>query len=260
MEITYHNGKKIETNDYITVEKDNIEAVLLDGRNIAVECLPRLLTPDYVDLRYLNYGARTFVIYKNTKEKIQRFYTYEQKIVHNKMEVVDYMATTIIPYDHPLKFLINKDIYSKEYDIQVMCELTDNLTRIEYMINPYSIYNQIVSFVFPITKDTEVKEKSLTEVSKETGIPYKTLWGRVKQYKMSLDEAVSMGHNKPKEKKKVNRARKYPEVTYNGKTLKELAKEYNTTYWKLWDRVHKRKWTIEKALGIEKVGNGNGDN
>lgn len=252
MEITYHNGKRIEKNDYITLEKDDIYSLLLEGQQVSVVCLPKLHTPEWVDLRYLTYGARTFVIYKNTKEKIQRFYTYEQKIVNNKMEVVDYMATTIIPYDHPLRFLINKDTYNKEYDIQVMCDLTDNLTRIEFMLNPYSIYNQIVNFVFPITKDTEVKEKPLTEVAKETGIPYKTLWGRIKQYKMSLEEAVSMGYNKPTEKKKANRKRKYPEVTYNGKTMKELAKEYDIPYWKLWDKVHKQKKSIEQALGIER--------
>lgn len=248
MEITYHNGKKIETNDYITVEKDNIETVLLDGRHIVVECLPRLLTPEYVDLRYLNFGARTFVIYKNTKEKIQRFYTYEQKIVHNKMEVVDYMATTIIPYDHPLRLLINNTEYNKEYDIQTMCELTNNLDRIDYMINPYSIYGQIINFVFPVTKDTETKEKPLTEVAKETGIPYKTLWGRIKQHKMSLEEAVAKGYKNGKPAVK----RKHPEVTYNGKNLKELSKEYNIPYQKLWCRVHKFNWTIEKALGIER--------
>lgn len=252
MEITYHNGKRIETNDYITVEKDDIYSLLLEGQQVSVVCLPKLHTPEWVDLRYLTYGARTFVIYKNTKEKIQRFYTYEQKIVNNKMEVVDYMATTIIPYDHPLRFLINKDTYNKEYDIQVMCDLTDNLTRIEFMLNPYSIYNQIVNFVFPITKDTEVTEKPLTEVAKETGIPYKTLWGRIKQYKMTLEEAVSMGYKKPKEKKKANRARKYAEVTYNGKNLTELAKEYDIPYWKLWDKVHKQKKSIEQALGIER--------
>lgn len=208
MEITYHNGKKIETNDYITVEKDNIDTVLLDGRPIAVVCLPKLLTPEYVDLRYLNFGARTFVIYKNTKEKLQRFYTYEQKIVHNKMEVVDYMATTIIPYDHPLKMLINDTEYNKEYDIQTMCELTNNLDRIDYMINPYSIYNQIVNFVFPTTKDTEYTEyteytepkedknlegKSLNKIAKETGIPYGTLWNRTHLQKMTIEEAVAMG-------------------------------------------------------------------
>jgi hypothetical protein len=217
MEITYHNGKKIERNDYITVEKDNIDTVLLDGRPIAVVCLPKLLTPEYVDLRYLNFGARTFVIYKNTKEKIQRFYTYEQKIVHNKMEVVDYMATTIIPYDHPLKMLINNTEYNKEYDIQTMCELTNNLDRIDYMINPYSIYNQIVNFVFPVTKDTEVTEpkedknlkgKSLNKIAKETGIPYGTLWNRTHLQKMTIEEAVAMGKkprggwNKKKEGKR----------------------------------------------------------
>ena len=208
MEITYHNGKKIETNDYITIEKDNIETVLLDGKHIAVVCLPKLLTPEYVDLRYLTYGARTFVIYKNTKEKIQRFYTYEQKIVHNKMEVVDYMATTIVPYDHPLKFLINNTEYNKEYDIQTMCELTNNLDRIDYMINPYSIYGQIINFVFPVTKDTEYKEKTLTEIAKETGISYGTLWNRIHLQKMTTEEAVAMGRrtrggwNKKKEGKR----------------------------------------------------------
>ena len=217
MEITYHNGKKIETNDYITVEKDNIDTVLLDEKPIAVVCLPKLLTPEYVDLRYLTYGARTFVIYKNTKEKLQRFYTYEQKIVHNKMEVVDYMVTTIIPFDHPLRLLINNTEYNKEYDIQNMCELTNNLDRIDYMINPYSIYNQIVNFVFPVTKDTEytepkedknLKGKSLNKIAKETGIPYGTLWNRTHLQKMTIEEAVAIGRrgrggwNKKKEGKR----------------------------------------------------------
>lgn len=253
MEITYHNGKRIERNDYITLEKDDIYSLLLEGQQVSVVCLPKLHTPEWVDLRYLTYGARTFVIYKNTKEKIQRFYTYEQKIVHNKMEVVDYMATTIIPYDHPLRLLINNTEYNKEYDIQAMCELTNYLERISYMINQYSIYNQIVNFVFPITKDTEYREepqkgKTLTEIAKEVGIPYKTLWGRIKQHKMSLEEAVNKGYEKGKSKIK----RKHPEVTYNGKNLKELSKEYNIPYQKLWCRVHKHKWTIEKALGIER--------
>lgn len=217
MEITYHNGKKIETNGYITIEKDNIETVLLDGKHIAVVCLPKLLTPEYVDLRYLNFGARTFVIYKNTKEKIQRFYTYEQKIVHNKMEVTDYMCTTIVAIDHPLKFLINNTEYNKEYDIQAMCELTNYLDRIDYMINPYSVYGQIINFVFPVTKDTEFKEpkedkelkgKSLNKIAKETGIPYGTLWNRIRLQKMTVEEAVAMGKkprggwNKKKEGKR----------------------------------------------------------
>ena len=258
MEITYHNGKRIERNDYLTLEKDSIKSILLDGVDVYVECLPKLNTPEYVDLRYLNYGARTFVVYKNAKEKIERAYTYEQKIIHNKMEVVDYMATTIIPNDHPLRFLINNETYSKEYEIATMCELTDYLQKINYMLNPYSIYGQIVNFIFPTTRvvenevKLETKDKPLTEVAKETGIPYKTLWGRIKQYKMSLEEAVNMGYNKQKEKKKGNRARKYAEVTYNGKNLTELAKEYNIPYWKLWDKVHKQKKTIEQALGIER--------
>ena len=258
MEITFHNGKTAMENGYITTEKHSIKTLLLDGRAVDIEDLPKLNTKEETDLRYINYGAKTFVIYKDLREKLEYFFMYEQELKHNKMRVKDYMMTTIIPEDNHLYYLVDRYKYILSHDVSCVLKLKDLLEHINYVLNPQSIVNQISEFILPqefggSKKEETKEEKSLVEVAKETGIPYKTLWGRTKVRGMSVEEAVAKGYKKGKPAVK----RKHPEVTYNGKNLKELSEEYNIPYQKLWCRLHKHNWTIERALGIEKVGEDN---
>ena len=104
----------------------------------------------------------------------------------------------------------------------------------------------------PVSEPNDKNEEPLSEIAKRTGIPYNTLWGRVKNRHMSIKEAIKLGSNRAKIKNK----RKYPEVFFEGKNLRQLAEEYNIRYEKLWDRVNRQGRTIEEALamGNEKKG------
>lgn len=254
MEINYKNGELVKEQNYFTTNEGIIENIILGNTVVSFEQLPKLNTKEELDLRYLNYGSKTFVVAKDTAKEISHFFMYEQKLKDNQLKVINYDYSLIVPKNHILAPLLNTDSTNDEFITKSARLLYYYLYNMNYAINSMNVYNQIMLFLElhqpndkeqPSADTVGVEDINISKVAKEHNIPYTTLWERMRAG-MTVEQAVK------KDKHQVRVKRK--EINYEGKNLRQLAKEYNMKYNTLWNRIHRNGMTVEQALGIEKVG------
>lgn len=244
MEITYNNCTVCE-NEEIVIQNGHISDVVLNGKAIPVDNLPRLSSEVNTFLYTLNYGLKTFVIYKDMNSNLEYAYIYEQQVNDNKISIVDYKYTVVIPKDNFLIDLI-APVYSNEFMEKGLVQLEDLLQSLSYTLSPSKVILQIKDLLDKQSKEnrTEYSTK-LQQLETERNEKFDFL--------KRLKQATS---KKKVEQKVLSREERIPKdksgnIVYNGKTLRELAEEYGIKYKTLYSRLYYNGYTIEQALGIE---------
>lgn len=198
------NGVQVDTNPYIDFEE---RRVLVGNNWIRIFELPRL--DNEYRLYYLNFGSFIYLITRDTYQDIERFYIIEQKLEkgHIKIENV-YTSVEVGNYNALHSFFK----YNKEFERD---NLTDYLSRIvdaslgyiydcdtlvEQIVDRLDGNNEIIGPVEVPPTTPVTGEKSLSELTIESKIPYNTLWNRVNRMGMSIEDAVAMGRGKPRGK------------------------------------------------------------
>lgn len=254
MELNYKNGKLSEERGSFIIDNDTIDTLIIDNKAVPFEKLPKLFTSQDLDLRYLNYGSKTFVIVKDYAQKLEHFFMYEQKITNDKLEVIGFNYSLLISSNNILEPLLNVKEQNTDFVLKTVRLLYYYLSYIDYAVNHHAVYNQIMAFLAgeseqkseKIDKEETEEKKTLAQMARDAGLSYKTLWSRVNVRGIPLERALE----KDKPREKVSKKNKYPDVTFEGKNLRELAEEYGIKYNKLWDRVHRQGRTIEEALAM----------
>jgi hypothetical protein len=204
------NGLQVDTNPYI----DFNEMMVLVGNKWIRMCeLPQI--DNEFHLYYLNFGSFIYLITYDTYQDIRRCYVIEQKLEKGHVKVENVHTSIRVGKSNTLEPFFR---YNKEFE---RSNLTDYLSVIvdvslSYMFDGKTLAEQIID---RLDRNNEIKEitekpvevtellnkKSLSEIAREIGIPYNTLWNRVHRTKMTVEEAIAKGYNKQRGKKGGNK-------------------------------------------------------
>lgn len=255
MRVNCKNGLEIENNPYIN-DITTLE-LKVGTNNVLLRDLPAIPDADFT-IRYLPFANLLYVVLEEPYNNITRIYIIEQELVKNEAKLKNIYSTVEVDWKNPLEKFFR---YNEEFERDNVrhCLCGGLMMKLPYAINANELRKQIDELLYanketvaePVAdvEEEQIEEtqptQTISELAKQHGIAYNTLWGRIRNKHMSVEEALAIGNTRAKSKKT-----KHPDVTYEGKNLRELSKEYGIKYEKLWDRVHRQGRTIEEALAM----------
>lgn len=261
MIVNCRNGLEIESNPY--VEPNSLDGALIKIgiKNVPAHRLPTIQNSEFT-IRYLPFANLIYVVLEEPTNYITRIYVLEQELVNNEVKIKNYYSTIIVDCKNTLCRFFRYD-EGFERDNVVHCLCGGLSIELPYAISSTALRSQLEdllkankqSILNPIAESEEKPEEkpeepqmtqSIRELAKEHGIAYNTLWGRIRNRHMTVEEALAVGNTRAK----VTKKKKHPDVTYQGKNLRELSEETGISYPKLWDRVHRQGRTVEEALAM----------
>ena len=195
------NGVQVDTNPYIDLDE---RRVLVGNKWIRICELPRI--DNEYRLYYLNFGSFIYLITRDAYQDIERCYIIEQKLEKGHIKIENVYTSIEVGKCNVLQpfFRYNKD-FERSNLIDYLSTIVD--ISLSYVFDGRTLAEQIVDRIDgrnDIEDRVEIVEvntaKPLSEIAKEVGIPYNTLWNRVHRMGLSVDAALAMGQGKPRGK------------------------------------------------------------
>lgn len=206
------NGEQVETNPYIGEKMSSgARTILIGDKQVEEHELPVVGIEDWT-LRYLTFANLLYVIAEDFSSQITRYYIIEQELVKGQVRIKDIYTSVEVEKTNDLEQFFR---YNKEFERRNLIEVLVNKLSdsMYYVINSDELKRQMIdkldnkeeepkivpeNAVKPIKINTKVsvEGKTLADLSKETKIPYNTLWNRTHRLGLTVEQAVALGKGK----------------------------------------------------------------
>ena len=187
------NLEKSDNNPYIT----ETGLIKVGENTIFKDILPQIEGTNVVTNRYLNFANLLYVVTSNAISDIEKTFIIEQVLDNGKIKIKNIYSTIRVGESNELHEMFN---YNKEYIKSVLeRDILNALYSLDYAINLDSLQEQIKQVLdrkevsipeLEIPKPKIELSKSISELARQAGVSYGTMWGRLNVRHMTPEEAV----------------------------------------------------------------------